>query len=178
MEIFKSELNRQADSTGFHANILEKVWRLLSVLQRINSDTYLKNKVALKGGTALNLFFFDVPRLSVDIDLNYMGPIETEKMLSERPQVEAAMEELFRKEQLSVQRIPKKHAGGKWSLKPSDISHNSWLYHKMIYAAFIEALQLRPLHHPRCRGRVQNVYGGWIVVGKHILLEIRRILVF
>lgn len=121
MEIFKSELNHQAENTGFHANILEKVWRLLSILQRISNDPYLKNRVALKGGTALNLFFFDVPRLSVDIDLNYIGPIETEKMLSERPQVEAAMEELFRKEQLTVQRIPKKHAGGKWSLKYSSV---------------------------------------------------------
>jgi len=27
----------------------------------------------LKGGTALNLFLLDLPRLSVDIDLNYIG---------------------------------------------------------------------------------------------------------
>lgn len=117
MEIFKSELIRQAENTGFHANILEKVWRLLSILQRISSDSYLKSRVALKGGTALNLFFFDVPRLSVDIDLNYIGAVETEKMLLERPEVETAMEELFRKERLTTQRIPKKHAGGKWTLK-------------------------------------------------------------
>lgn len=30
---------------------------------------------ALKGGTAINLFFQDMPRLSVDIDLTYL-PIE------------------------------------------------------------------------------------------------------
>ena len=31
--------------------------------------------VALKGGTAINLFFRDLPRLSVDIDLAYV-PVE------------------------------------------------------------------------------------------------------
>ena len=33
---------------------------------------------ALKGGTAINLFHFDMPRLSVDIDLTYM-PIADRK---------------------------------------------------------------------------------------------------
>ncbi len=33
---------------------------------------------ALKGGTAINLFFYDMPRLSVDIDLTYL-PIEDRK---------------------------------------------------------------------------------------------------
>ena len=31
----------------------------------------LKGKVVLKGGTAINLTVFDMPRLSVDIDLDY-----------------------------------------------------------------------------------------------------------
>lgn len=33
---------------------------------------------ALKGGTAINLFFQDMPRLSVDIDLTYL-PVEDRK---------------------------------------------------------------------------------------------------
>lgn len=33
---------------------------------------------ALKGGTAINLFYRDMPRLSVDIDLTYL-PIEDRK---------------------------------------------------------------------------------------------------
>ncbi len=33
-------------------------------------------RFALKGGTAINLFYQDMPRLSVDIDLTYL-PIET-----------------------------------------------------------------------------------------------------
>ena len=29
-----------------------------------------------KGGTAINLFYLDLVRLSVDIDLNYIGHVE------------------------------------------------------------------------------------------------------
>jgi len=123
MEIFNSELQLQANKTGFHADILEKVWRLLSILDKINKDSYLKQRLALKGGTALNLFFFNIPRLSVDIDLNYVGAFDTEEMLTDRPVLEAALEEVFRKEGMKIQRIPKKHAGGKWTLRyPSVIS--------------------------------------------------------
>jgi len=55
----------------------------------------LKNRLVLKGGTALNLFFFEVPRLSVDIDLNYVGKTERQEMLLERPEVERALESVF-----------------------------------------------------------------------------------
>ena len=40
--------------------------------------------MALKGGTALNLFRFDDPRLSVDIDLNNIGAVDREGMLADR----------------------------------------------------------------------------------------------
>jgi len=44
-----------------------------------------------KDGTALNLFHFDVPRLSVDIDLNYVGAIDRDTMLAEKPKAEQAV---------------------------------------------------------------------------------------
>ena len=37
----------------------------------MQSDPLLKESLALKGGTAINLTIFDLPRLSVDIDLDY-----------------------------------------------------------------------------------------------------------
>lgn len=121
MEIFKQDLISQAENTGFDPKLLEKVWRLLSILQRINDDFYLKTRLALKGGTALNLFFFELPRLSVDIDLNYIGELATEKMQSDRPKLEAALEKTFQKERLIIQRIPTKHAGGKWRLRYASV---------------------------------------------------------
>ena len=39
----------------------------------MRTHPFLGTRMALKGGTALNLFVLDFPRLSVDIDLNYVG---------------------------------------------------------------------------------------------------------
>ena len=47
-------------------------------------------RLVLKGGTALNLFLFDLPRLSVDIDVNYIGSADRDVMLEERPTVDRA----------------------------------------------------------------------------------------
>lgn len=49
----------------------DQVDLLLSILD----DSLEDSRLALKGGTAINLFVFDMPRLSVDIDLVYV-PIE------------------------------------------------------------------------------------------------------
>jgi hypothetical protein len=61
----RQDLEREAAATGFAADTLEKVIRLLSLLDALRSHPFLKGRIALKGGTALNLFVFDVPRLSV-----------------------------------------------------------------------------------------------------------------
>ena len=42
---------------------------LLSILPHVAKE----NSLALKGGTAINLFVRDMPRLSVDIDLTYLN---------------------------------------------------------------------------------------------------------
>ena len=43
-----------------------------------------KNEVfALKGGTAINLFYRDLPRLSVDLDLTYLPIKERTESLAE-----------------------------------------------------------------------------------------------
>lgn len=52
---------------------------LISLLPLINkhSDVF-----ALKGGTAINLFYRDLPRLSVDIDLTYLPIQDRQKSLA------------------------------------------------------------------------------------------------
>ena len=86
MRISRESLQREAAATGFRAEILEKVIHLFSLLDGFQRHPFLQGKWALKGGTALNLFWFDVPRLSVDIDLNYIGEVEREAMLADRPE--------------------------------------------------------------------------------------------
>lgn len=111
------KLTAQAEATGFRPDVLEKVAHLLELLDALNSHPFLKGKLALKGGTALNLFVFDVPRLSVDIDLNYVGAVDRENMLAERPKIEQAVQAVFAREGFTVRRMPEEHAGGKWSLR-------------------------------------------------------------
>ncbi len=82
MKISKQELIREAKKTGFRPEIMEKVWHLMAILDGISVHPFLKDRLVLKGGTALNLFFFDLPRLSVDIDLNYIGKLDKNDLLN------------------------------------------------------------------------------------------------
>lgn len=117
MKISHEKLIAQAEATGFRPDVLEKVAHLLGLLEALGSHPFLKGKLALKGGTALNLFIFNVPRLSVDIDLNYVGAEDREAMLAERPRIEQAVQAVFAREGFTVRRMPEEHAGGKWSLR-------------------------------------------------------------
>jgi len=117
MKISPEKLAAEAQATGFRPDLLEKVAHLLGLLDAMRSHPFLKEKLALKGGTALNLFVFDVPRLSVDIDLNYVGAEDRDGMLAERPKVEQAVQAVFAREGFTVRRMPEEHAGGKWSLR-------------------------------------------------------------
>ena len=117
VRISPETLNNQAEATGFRPDMLEKAALLLQLLDAVRSHPFLKDKLVLKGGTALNLFIFDVPRLSIDIDLNYVGSSDREAMLAERPTVEEALQAVLSREGFSVRRVPAEHAGGKWQLR-------------------------------------------------------------
>lgn len=56
----------------FSQQYREQVSLLVRVLPFVADETCF----ALKGGTAINLFISDMPRLSVDIDLTYL-PVES-----------------------------------------------------------------------------------------------------
>lgn len=84
MILSKQQLQREASSTGFKMEHLEKVFLLMNLLSDFATFPQLRDKIVLKGGTALNLFIFDLPRLSVDIDLNYIGNSNREAMLIDR----------------------------------------------------------------------------------------------
>jgi predicted nucleotidyltransferase component of viral defense system len=102
---------------GYRPEIFEKVLYLMRLLDLLNGHPYLKNRLVLKGGTALNLFEFDLPRLSVDIDLNYIGSADLETMKAERPKVEQAISDVCNRTEITVERRATEHAGGKWQLR-------------------------------------------------------------
>src|SRR3989338_10480223 len=98
MNISKETLIIESNRTGFRTEILEKVIRLIDLLNALANDEFLCSRIALKGGTALNLFHFDLPRLSVDIDLNYIGSVDREGMEEERPKIEQAVQAVCSRE--------------------------------------------------------------------------------
>ena len=120
----KQQLQREANSTGFKLEQLEKVFLLMDILSDFSTYPQLKNKIVLKGGTALNLFLFNLPRLSVDIDLNYIGNIDREAMLADRPFIQSTIIAICEKKGLTLDRNPNRHAGGKMVWRyPSALDH-------------------------------------------------------
>lgn len=79
------EIRALAEQTSFRAPQLEKTTRLIGLLQAIADDEFLGHRLALKGGTALNAFHLNHPRLSLDIDLNYIHPPHDVIVPAERP---------------------------------------------------------------------------------------------
>ena len=78
-----AKVRRVARETGFREEVVEKVLYLSAIVERFRTHPDLKNAWVLKGGTAINLFYLEVPRLSIDI--NYIGSRELElRGLAER----------------------------------------------------------------------------------------------
>ena len=77
-------LERCSAETGFPVAGLEKVVRLGEMAADVGRHPLLCKALVLKGGTVLNLAFGPPERLSVDLDFNYVGAVERERMLAER----------------------------------------------------------------------------------------------
>ena len=80
-------LGRQAKELGFVRDTYEKVCRLTEILKFFENDDLLGKSLALKGGTAINLTIFNLPRLSVDIDLDFSENVPRDDMLASRSSI-------------------------------------------------------------------------------------------
>lgn len=83
----KVEIGRVAQQHGFVRDTFEKVLRLKEILRYLNEEEYLREHLLLKGGTAINLTVFNLPRLSVDIDMDYTPNDTKEDMLEARDKI-------------------------------------------------------------------------------------------
>jgi len=117
VELSTERVENLSAETGFLPRYVEKVVRLLDLLEEIQIHPDLKGKFVLKGGTALNVFFFDLPRLSVDIDLNFVGETDVARMKRVRQEIEDAMERVFQRSDLSIVSKPTdSHSASQWIL--------------------------------------------------------------
>lgn len=86
--------DRIASSSGFRAEPLERVFRLAMLLKAIGEE--LGDELSLRGGTALNLLHLDIPRLSVDIDLDFVGTADADEAKTRRPALMERIDQLAR----------------------------------------------------------------------------------
>ena len=87
VENYKKYIEEISNRTGFIKSTLEKVERLLNILEWINNHEKLSKLLALKGGTAINTAVFNFPRLSVDIDLDLTKNLSKEEIIKEREKI-------------------------------------------------------------------------------------------
>ena len=113
MNVSLEYLERCSAQTGYPVSPLEKVVRLGEMAGDVARHPFLGSVLALKGGTALNLCFGPPKRLSVDLDYNYTGHRDREKMLTDRPRVEQAVAELAKRKGYRVQQSRDAFAGRK-----------------------------------------------------------------
>lgn len=94
----RAELGRMATESGFVRDTFEKVLRLKEILRFLNEDEFLREHLLLKGGTAINLTVFNLPRLSVDIDMDYTPNDTREDMLECREKITNVIKEYMESE--------------------------------------------------------------------------------
>jgi hypothetical protein len=85
---------RIARESNFRPGPLETVFRLTQLLGQISER--FGDELLLRGGTALNLLHLELPRLSVDIDLDFVGAADAEQAQRRRPELLAEIEALAR----------------------------------------------------------------------------------
>ena len=103
MNYSKQYIYEIAQKSGFLANNTEKVIRLLDVLKFIDEElNRISHQLILKGGTAINLIYTNLTRLSVDIDLDYVGSLEKEQTLKDRERILESLDNYMLKEGYSV----------------------------------------------------------------------------
>lgn len=96
-------LERCAAETGHSVIAMEKVTRLGEIAGEIGRHPTLRRALVLKGGTAINLCAGPPPRMSVDLDFNFVGCADRADMVQARPTIEKAILDLVRRLGYEVQ---------------------------------------------------------------------------
>ena len=98
MNYNKGQLGQMAKRYGFVRDTFEKVLRLKEILIYLNTDEYLHEHLALKGGTAINMTIFNLPRLSVDLDLDFTPNLPLGDMEKAREKITKMLENYMTEE--------------------------------------------------------------------------------
>ena len=135
----KQALDAIAKEQGFIRDNLEKVMRLVDILNYFHGSKLLSQTLVLKGGTAINLTVFELPRLSVDIDLDFSVNCSREEMLVTRQEVN---DEVLRYMQSEGYRLAPS------SKSPHTL--DSWVFHYTNAAGNNDGIKIEINYSDRC----------------------------
>lgn len=110
MEPDARTIRRLAQETLFQAPRLEKVIRLTDFIAEIARHHVLGDRLRLKGGTALNVYHLDLPRLSVDADFNFQSHVEARDLPAAKRDVEKALGDIAKAFGYALERYQDSHA--------------------------------------------------------------------
>ena len=99
---------RVATVSGYPLASLERVYRLADLLAEIVA--HVPDELLLRGGTALNLLHLEAPRLSIDLDLDYVGAADAGEAQRRRPALLAEIEELAKRAGYRVEQSRQSYA--------------------------------------------------------------------
>ena len=109
MNYSKQYLAELSGKTNFIKDNLEKVLRLAEILKFLNTDNLFKGKLALKGGTAINLTAIELPRLSVDIDLDFTENLSKDEIVEVKSKFTKRLTDYMWQEGYSLLQSPREH---------------------------------------------------------------------
>lgn len=131
----------------FQPAVSDKVSRLLDLLEEMGRHPALKGRLCMHGGTAINLFMLGIPRLSVDIDISYIGAESAEAMMEERPLIESAIVQIGKAQGYSVSATKGDHAGRTFKL----LYRGAWgLDNVKIDIIYLNRVPLLPIQTKTC----------------------------
>ena len=116
MDITRQKITELADERRYIPQLVETTVRLLDILDAFAADDVVSPRMALKGGTALNAFHLPLPRLSFDIDINYVGEVDWSAMMNDKPAFESRVISIMESKNYRVQNAPPQ-GRGKWTFR-------------------------------------------------------------
>ena len=97
-----------AEASGLPLAALERVFRQAALLGGLVAR--MPDEFLLRGGTALNLLHLEAPRLSIDLDLDYVGAADAGAAKQRRPALLAELEALAGEAGYRVERSRQSYA--------------------------------------------------------------------
>lgn len=148
MNFSKEYLIELSNKTHFIKDTLEKMLRLSRILEFLNNDEFFKDKFALKGGTAINLTVVELPRLSIDIDLDFVENCTKEEIALIRPQINENLTKYMIKEGY-FQSAPLKEYYALQSFMFGYINNANNIDNIKIEINYIDRCHVLPLEHKK-----------------------------